>query len=480
VSSGKFYWEVTPTDVGAGPNYHLGIQSSAVSAVVGGVTGEILDGYGYYATGQKLSGTTYASYGSSFTNNDVIGVALDMDAGTLVFYKNNVSQGTAFTGIVGSFTPLSMFYTGGAARTSDGSFNLGQRPFTYTPPSGFLALNTFNLPSSTIPAGNKYMDILLYTGTGVAPRTISGVGFQPDLVWTKSRSNASNQAWVDSVRGGNKLLLSDATDSEYTGTWINSFNSDGYVLGDTGSAFNFNGYTYVSWNWKANGTAVTNTAGSITSTVSANTTSGFSVVTYTGTNAIATVGHGLGVAPSLILFKNRSVFTNWIVYSSVIGAGNVLFLDATLGSTANPPAFNSTAPTSSVFSVGAYSNTNGLTNGLVAYCFAPIAGFSAFGSYTGNGSTDGPFIYTGFRPRWILIKVTSTTGSWTIVDTARDTYNLATKGLYADLSNAEDTSRTVDILSNGFKFRSAANNISGETLIYACFAENPFRNALAR
>jgi len=246
---------------------------------------------------------------------------------------------------------------------------------------------------------------------------------------------------------------------------------------------NLSGYTYVAWQWKANGAGVTNTAGSITSTVSANTTSGFSVVTYTGTGSTATVGHGLGVAPSMLIVKRRNSTGDWGVYHASLSANGAVFLNLT-DAYSTPGPWNNTAPTSSQFTIatGSFLNTNGGT--YVAYCFAPIAGYSAVGSYTGNGSADGPFIYTGFRPRYILIKNSSAVEDWYISDTSRDPYNQSNTALFADLSNAEavNSARGIDFLSNGFKLRgiSSANNASGNTYIYAAFAENPFRNALAR
>jgi hypothetical protein len=249
--------------------------------------------------------------------------------------------------------------------------------------------------------------------------------------------------------------------------------------------------TYVGWQWKAGGTPASNTAGSITSSVSANTTAGFSVVTYTGTGAVgATVGHGLGVAPSLIIQKPRSAGTsddNWHVYHSSIGATGALSLNTTSGTSTSAVWWNNTAPTSTVFTVGGsgaagYTNNNGST--YVAYCFAPVAGYSAFGKYTGNGSADGPFVYLGFRPRWVMFKKSSAAEDWVIFDTTRNTSNLTNLQLYPNLSSAEATgvAGVIDILSNGFKIRgtSDALNTSGGTYIYACFAESPFKFANAR
>jgi hypothetical protein len=286
---------------------------------------------------------------------------------------------------------------------------------------------------------------------------------------------------IDAVLGGNKLLQSNTTSAELTLTSPLTFNSDGFVsTTDTHT----NGYTYVAWNWKANGAGVTNTDGSITSTVSVNTTSGFSIVTYNGTGANATVGHGLGVAPKMIIVKQRNGTFTWRVYHASLANTQVLYLSATDAATTETTAWNSTTPSSTVFSVGTGSGTNGNTNTYVAYCFAPVAGYSAAFSYTGNGSADGPFVFCNFRPSFILLKRTDTTGNWILLDNRRYEYNSAVspRELYANLSNAEADSNAADILSNGFKLRVtfSSYNASGGTYIGIAFAENPFQYSLAR
>jgi hypothetical protein len=338
------------------------------------------------------------------------------------------------------------------------------------------------------------MAATLYTGTGTSSaRSVTGVGFQPDFVWGKGRSVASQHNLFDAVRGSGKRLISNSTAAEETNAafgYLSSFDSDGFstLAGSTNNEnWNQTSATYVAWSWKAGGTAVSNTAGTITSSVSANTTAGFSVVTYTGTGVNATVGHGLGVAPSLVICKTRAAAQGWAVYHISSGATKYLLLNSTIAATTDANAWNNTAPTSSVFSVSIGSGTGGLTSAYVAYCWAPVAGYSAFGSYTGNGSADGPFIYTGFRPRFLMIKRTDTAGNnWVILDTSRDTYNAAGLYLYPNLSAAEDDYRAstgpIDILSNGLKQRSTLSNVnaSGGTYIYACFAENPLRYSNAR
>jgi len=337
------------------------------------------------------------------------------------------------------------------------------------------------------------MNVVTYTGNGTASaRSITGVGFQPDWVWGKGRSVASQHNLFDAVRGVGNRLISNGTGAESLNNsfgYLSSFDSDGFST-SAGSTNNENwnetSATYVAWNWKANGAGSANTAGSITSTVSASTTAGFSIVTYTGNGTGgATVGHGLGVTPSMVIVKKRSGVADWPVQHISLGPNASLRLNGT-DATANEPWWNSTAPSSTVFTLGTSNTINQSGETFVAYCFAPIAGYSAFGSYTGNGSTDGPFIYTGFRPRFVLIKCSSGSGAgWFMYDTARSTYNLAAVWLRANESLAEGGSSTdnpIDILSNGFKLRynNTATNQSGETFIYMAFAETPLKFSNAR
>jgi hypothetical protein len=381
-------------------------------------------------------------------------------------------------------------------------WNFGQRPFTYTPPSGFVRLNTFNLTTPTIGAtaaelANKYMDVLTWSGTGGsagATRSLTGLGFKPDFVWEKDRASSQDHHLFDSVRGAglSKTLASNSTNAEgsFNDTlygYLSSFDSDGMTTTNGSSTWdnwNKSGDTYVAWNWRAsNATAVTNTNGSITSSVSASTTAGFSIVTYTGTGANATVGHGLGVAPSMVIYKRRSASDGWAVYFSSIGATNNLVLQSTAAQQANGNVYwNSTAPTSTVFTAGTDSAVNASTATYVAYCFAPIAGYSAFGTYTGNGSTDGTFVYTGFRPAFLMIKRTNAAVNWYMFDNKRNTYNAVNLQLSPNLSNAEASDFALDFLSNGFKFRIADSyvNGSGDPYIYMAFAESPFKYANAR
>jgi len=331
------------------------------------------------------------------------------------------------------------------------------------------------------------MDATLYTGNG-GTQSITNAGiFKPDLVWVKSRSAATDNKLTDSVRGVTKALISNTSGGETTDSnGLTAFNTNGFTLGSD-TNYNNNTATYVGWQWQAGqGNTVVNSTGTVTANVSTNTTAGFSVAKWTSTSTgAATIGHGLGVAPACILIKLSSASGNfWTMYHQSLGNTTRLCINNTdPASAANANFWNNTSPTSSVFSVGQDSNTNG--NSYVGYIWTPIAGFSQFGSYTGNGSADGPFIYTGFRPKFILWKCTTTGATdWDIYDSVRDPYNAANHRLIPDSSGAEQTLSppTFDILSNGFKLRygySSSNN-NGDNYIYAAFAETPFKYSNAR
>lgn len=489
VSSGKWYAEATIGAASINASADQGLICVPViyqASSIGGGSGGVV----YIAgTGQKRTDASgYAAYGSTYTTGDVIGIALDMDAGTVTFYKNNVSQGVALSGLTGSYTVGAQANdVSSNANYATYEFNFGQRPFTYTPPIGFKSLNTFNLPASTISNGASYMAATLYTGNGATQsisNTVNGISFQPDFVWLKARSGVFNNVLQDTVRGITNYLVSDLTSAEGSGgsVTVTAVNSNGFSLG-SGSSWNNNATTFVGWQWKAGGTpAVTNTNGSITSSVSAGTTQGFSVVTYTGNGTgTPTIGHGLGVAPAMIIAKTRSTANGWLVYHQSLGATKSIILNGT-NAASTQTDWGNTTPTSAVFYVnGGNNNISAAT--YVAYCFAEVAGFSKFGSYTGNGSADGTFVYCGFRPRFVMVKRTDTTSNWIIKDTGRSTYNTALETLYPNLSNAEGSGDDMDILSNGFKMKLAAStnlNASGGTYIFAAFAELPFKNSNAR
>ena len=339
------------------------------------------------------------------------------------------------------------------------------------------------MPTPTIPAGNLFMNASLYTGNGTAVTVTNGAAgasFQPDLVWGKSRSNAINNSLVDSVRGVSKSLFSNLTDAEDSaaGYYITGFNSNGFTVG-LGTTLNTNGATYVGWQWKAGGTAVSNTDGTITTSISANQTSGFSVVTWAGTGASGSIGHGLGATPNMVIIKNRTSSQYWFVNHISFSATLNLYLNTT-DSTVSDGVFTSRSSTT----IGIGGNVSTSANNYVAYCWAPIAGYSAFGSYVGNGSDDGPFIYTGFRPKFIFRKCSSTAGENSMqYDTSMNPYNASPEWLSPNLSAASNTAGGyyIDFLSNGVKIRhSATGNNSGRTYIYMAFAENPFKYANAR
>lgn len=326
---------------------------------------------------------------------------------------------------------------------------------------------------------SDFFNTVLWAGNSTDPTSITGVGFQPDMLWIKNRSSGSyNHHLVDSSRGVSNRLVPNGTQAEGT-SFVNSFSSDGFSLTDNATV-NGSSNNYVGWNWKSNGgTTSSNTDGSITSTVQANTTSGFSIVTYTGTGANATIGHGLGKSLDMILVKNRSASgRGWVVWHNALAGNEALELNSTDAKITSATSWNSTVPTSSVFSVGTRVGTNESSQTFVAYCFAEIKGFSRFGSlsYTGNGSDDGPFIYTGFRPAFILGKPISQTGEWFMFDSARDPDNGMDKYIYASNSSSEGTgSVRLDFLSNGFKWRNtaAAWNGSGVSYVFMAFAEFP-------
>jgi|TARA_B100000287_G_scaffold244692_1_gene230093 hypothetical protein len=329
---------------------------------------------------------------------------------------------------------------------------------------------------TTINKSTEHFNTKLYTGNGSTGNAQTGVGFQPDLTWIKNRSDSNPHCWTDAVRGATKYIESDTTDTEDTNTeFLQSFNSDGFTVGNSGRV-NTNGNNYASWNWKANGQGSANTTGTINSSyTSANTTSGFSIVTYTGTGTAGTIGHGLGAVPTMIITKSLNYAEGWYCYHVSLGNGASIVLNTT-GISYSSSNWNNTTPTSSVFSVGTGdTNTSGRT--YVAYCFANKTGFSKAGYYYGNGNADGTFAYTGFKPTWIMgKKVDGATNNWYLFDSARDTFNLTTKKLRPDTTAVENdnSSKAIDILSNGFKIKNtdAEFNNSGDKYIYLAFGQS--------
>ena len=509
ISSGKIYWEVKAISLfttngyfagGIATNKYLSTETGgSIAYCPGGTTAGAGTGMNFYpsntSSSLSLNGST-SVLTASYAAGDVMNFALDASTGKFWIGKNNTwlssgnpSAGTNEIGTITGGTSYAPWF--GCYITGDvWAINLGQQPFAYTPPTGFLSLNTYNLPTPTISNGASYMAATTYTGTGASlaiSNTVNSVSFQPDFVWVKGRSGATDHALYDSVRGTTKDLVSNSTAAETTqATGLTAFGTGGFTVGAL-AKMNTSSATYVGWQWKAGTTSASNTNGSITSTVSVGAAQGFSVVTYTGTGANATVGHGLGVAPNMIILKVRSAVDNWQVYRSDFSspANDYLQLNTTIAKATygvGNGIWNGGA-TSSIFGVGPLSGVNGSGSTYVAYCFAAIAGYSAFGSYTGNGSADGAFVYLGFRPRYVMVKRTDTTNNWFEFDSSRDTYNVMGNYILANSADAEAGAGTIiDFLSNGFKWRalSAGVNASGGTYIYMAFAENPFKYSLAR
>ena len=324
---------------------------------------------------------------------------------------------------------------------------------------------------TTINKSGDYFNTSLWSGNGSA-QTISGVGFQPDWLWTKCRSDSYSNILIDSVRGITKQLKSEGNAAEATNAQgVTAFNADGYVLG-TQADFAVNGNTFVGWGWKAGGSGSANTAGSINSTVSVNATSGFSIVKWTGTGANATIGHGLGSVPKMIITKALGASNSWGVYHASTGNNTYFYLDSTqeaLGATA---MWNDTTPTSSVFSVGT-SGASNASGEMIAYCFAEKIGYSKFGLYAGNNNNDGTFVYTGTKPSFVLLKKTNAAANWQLFDNKRVGYNQDNHVLRPNLSNAECTSCVeIDILSNGFKLRNTDGDGNNGNYIYMSIGQS--------
>ena len=554
------------------------------------------DGSSYSATPQLRIDNSYSeSLTSGYVNNDIIGVKVDRDNGTIQFTKNGSNITTAVNLSGASDTSQLVFVANrsqGGSFVITGSVNFGQRPFSYLP-TGYKSLCSQNLPDPTILLPNQHFESKLYTGTG-SSQNITGLQFQPDWVWCKNRTNANRHALFDAVRGVTKRLRSDGTDSEVADAdTLTSFNSDGFSIGaDSGEyGVNQNGSNFVSWNWSAGETdgktytvtvvddsgnkyrfdgygtsAVTldlaeggtyifnypsahpfrfsttadgthgggseyttgvthnsstqvtivvaasaptlyyycsshsgmggqvntnstlgssNFDGSIQTTVKANATAGFSIVSYTGNGTSgATVGHGLGVALDAYIVKRRDGSNSWQVFHQALGNQKFLELHSSGAEQTSSNRWNNTSPTSTVFTLGDNSNVNSNGGTTIAYCFSEVAGYSKFGSYTGNGNANGAFVYTGFRPALVIFKRSSASNSWYMMDNKRNTFNLTNTYLRPDTSAAEGNAvnSTADFLSNGFKFRGSGTdvNANGSTYIYWAFAKSPFKNARAR
>jgi len=498
VTSGKWYWEVTNGNTNAGGSRKvIGIVDVDNFIITSGEY--FVDdayGWGYVENGTKENNNSQSAYGSVFdTAGKIVGVALDLDNGAIWFsndgtWQNSATVGeietgtttnAAFTSLSGRFVPAYSDFSGNA------TVNFGQSAFTHTPPTGFVALSTAALPDPTIADPSAHFNTILYTGNGSATtRSFTGVGFQPDFVWKKIRSGADHHWLHDAVRGADKGLNSNRTDAEYTSTRLTSFDSDGFSFATSDPDTNGSGSTYVAWNWKAGNGTASNTDGTITSTVSANQTAGFSVIGYTGNGtAGATVGHGLGIKPSWLVCKNRDGVEQWIIYDSINGATKYMLLNSSNLPATSSGAWNDTEPTSSVVTLGGGGfGTNVSSNAMIMYAFAEVEGFSKFGSYVATASTDGPFVYCGFRPAWVIFFMIAGSGAGrSILDSVRDPYNPEDSILQANTTAAESSGSSyyTDFLSNGFKLRTSSDfNGSGRTVAYLAFAESPFKYANAR
>ncbi len=324
-----------------------------------------------------------------------------------------------------------------------------------------------------------YFNTVTYTGNGTLATPITGVGFQPDLVWIKNRSAAEEHLWYDAVRGADKLLRSNNTAGDATTSttvYFNSFDSDGFTIG-TETAMNASGQNIVAWNWLGANTTVSNTDGSITSTVSANTTSGFSIVSYTGNGSDnATIGHGLGSSINFVIVKRRNTTSNWLVQGSKVGTGYGQYLELNGIGVISTASDNIKSVSSSLLTLGTNGSCNGSSDTYIAYCFADVQGYSKFGSWTGNGNADGTFVYLGFKPEFVMLKNTNGTNQWLMFDNTREPANVMGTYLQAESSAVEANYDGFDFLSNGMKMITSndAWNASGNKYIYMAFAENPF------
>lgn len=463
----------------SGASITLGICDEDFVANANGFSG---DSRGYFDTnGNKVDKDgNSSSYGASFGTSNVIRIEVDLsnNPGTIEFFKDGVSQGDAFTDI--DSTKTWFFWC--RCKADAVKANFGQLGFAGTPTANFTALNTANLPSPSIIDPSVYFQTTLYTGTG-SSRSVDQSGnskFQPDWVWVKSRGTGADHALYDVLRGVQKELKTNATDAEATvTTGLTAFESDGFQVGSR-VGMNGSSDTFVAWQWLANGSGSSNTDGSINTTAtSANTTAGFSINTYTGTGSNATVGHGLGVAPSMIILHRRNGTGSWRVYNkNLTDASYVLNMESTGAQEVSATVWNSTDPTSTVFSIGTNAEVNASGGTYVAYCFAEIEGYSKFGSYEGNGNADGSFVYTGFQPAYLFLKNIDAAESYNLRDNKRDPFNVTKQILFSNTNAAESTSgggQFADLLSNGFKLRGTDPGVnSSATFIYMAFAENPF------
>jgi hypothetical protein len=500
ITTGKWYVEAR-TNVGT--YNHFGLRANSTAAY--NTPYRLIardDGNVYGDTSEGLIASLSDNYNQA---GDIVAMAIDGDNGQVTYYINGVNVGGPYSiyqyssaptpykvyNLVNSGNSLTVNFGQNptfSGNTTAGTFtdSNGKGLFKYEPPSGFLALCEDNLPTPAIKNPGEYFKTVLWTGDGNVSREITGVGFAPDLVWIKSRSFVNNHHLFDVIRGPNNILRTSTSGGETNpGNVMTSFNSDGFTVGEDGgnNATNDSGSTFVAWCWRAGaGTTTANTAGSIPSVVSVNQDAGFSIVSYTGNGTNATVGHGLNKTPKFIITKNRDASVNWIIYHSSVGATQYLRF-TTNEATTQSSIFNDTEPTSSVFSLGSSTTPNGNGQRQIAYCWAEIEGFSKFGSFEANGNVDGPFVYLGFKPAFLICKNIDATESWLLKDSSRQPTNPNEGFLLANTNGVENFSvgNDVDFLSNGFKIRTTNNpNTSGSTYIFAAFAESPINYSNAK
>lgn len=493
-ATGKWYYECSLTNTGTLSAGAFGWIESHV-AFDTDMSDSFANMAGLYVRNDSGSNNTqYFDFSGTGTNIENVeisdatyGIAIDFDNAKLWISKNNTwysgdpSAGTGGYSITVDsgklYAPFNIpVATGANPWTNVTAF--AEDEWTYTPPTDFKAVTAANLPEVTITDPGEYFNVVAYTGDGTVigsgGNSITGVGFQPDFTWIKNRDDTNKHQIYDILRGTQKVIHSNQTLAESTESeGLNSFDSDGFTVGSNGGE-NTNTDNYISWNWKANGTGVANTDGTISSTVSVNDDAGFSIATWASPLSATTIGHGLSAAPELILAREYDGVMSWRVYHKDVGNGHYLLLNDS-GAKSATSDWNSTDPTSSVFSVSSRFNTAG---NYLAYCFRSIPGYSKVFSFEGNGSADGPFVYLGFKPRWVMVKCSTQAGnSWIIWDTERSSENPANEYLFANASSAEGTTvRDIDIISGGFKVRSSSSipNASSQTYIGIAFAENPF------
>ena len=488
--SDGYYFEAKVTTAATYPN--VGIRTVESPSQVGAVTSLSGNSTGRYSftgsDGNFNDAGSSSSYGSAWagTADKVIGVLVK--AGALYFSIDGTIQnsGTAAkTGLTGYMLPT-VFYDAGSGTSASWEMRFDASDWG-TSPSGYKAISSNNLADPQVENPSAYFHTQLYTGNSTSGHAITNNAqagdFQPDWLIIAPRSNGDHHQVFDAVRGTtSRIQTNQANAATVDGTALITFETDGFDLDTTDINYNGSGRTYAAWQWKANGSGSSNEDGSITSTVSADTTSGFSIVQYEGTKSNATIGHGLGVAPKWIIIKDFDATESWIVGLDALGFTKNLFLNLNNAVQTSSTIWNDTAPTSSVFSIGTSDGVN-KTDTHIAYCFAEVEGFSKFGTYEGNSSADGTFIYTGFRPAWITLKEVDNADDWVIYDTKRDPINIADTVLRMDSTNSEysGSGREIDILSNGFKIRTSNATINASnTFAYLAFAEFPLKYANAR